>query len=200
MMRYLVHKSMSIGYLTHFERLSILYVFGHLGDEGQEFVQTVMSFTINYNHTTTSHFIETIRENPISCVKLRDEYKQVSAAYGCACKFKRTKHCYPSPVIHALRNNDDDNRQITIPISKTLNEEKRNEMYEELNCVNKAQELSEKLVGLKKQKRGIEKAIQKIEKELAIVYDNANVDCMEIDAGILIRKKVGDRYEWHIEI
>ena len=199
LMKYLVHKSMATGYLSHFERLSILYVFGHLGEEGKEFVHTVMSFTINYNHNTTDHFIERMPANPISCIKLRDEYKQVSAAYGCSCRFKRTKHCYPSPVIHALRDNDEDNREITIPISKTLSNSKREEMFEELNNVGKAQELANHLVELKKQKRGLEKAISKTEKELSIVFDNADVECMEIDIGLLIRKKVDDKYEWHIE-
>ena len=42
LMRYLVNKSMTTGYLPHAERQSILYVFGHMGTEGKEFVHTVM--------------------------------------------------------------------------------------------------------------------------------------------------------------
>ena len=48
LLRYLCLKSVKTGYLTHYERLTVLYVFGHLGEEGQAFVHKVMSFTLNY--------------------------------------------------------------------------------------------------------------------------------------------------------
>lgn len=57
LMRYLCLKSVKTNYLNHFERLTILYVFGHLGDSGKEFVHTVMSFTLNYKHHVTESFI-----------------------------------------------------------------------------------------------------------------------------------------------
>lgn len=53
---------------------------------------------------------------------------------------------------------------------------------------------------LKKQKRGIDKALRKVEQELIIVFENAGVDCMEVDLGMLIRIKNGDSYDWRIEI
>src|SRR5699024_5332425 len=36
LMRYLCQKAATTGYLSHFERLSVLYVFGHMGDAGKE--------------------------------------------------------------------------------------------------------------------------------------------------------------------
>ncbi len=48
LMRYLCQKARTTGYLSHFERLSVLHVFGHLGEEGKAFVHTVMEFTLNY--------------------------------------------------------------------------------------------------------------------------------------------------------
>ena len=124
-MKYLVNKSMSTGYLTHFERLSILNVFGHLGEDGKEFVHKVMSYTINYQYNVTQGFINRIMEKPVSCVKLREQYKLVSSEYGCNCAFKRTKNCYPSPVIHALKDNNEHNKEITVPVSRTLTKEKK---------------------------------------------------------------------------
>lgn len=200
LMQYLVHKSMSTGYLSHFERLSILHVFGHLGDEGKEFVHTVMGYTLNYQYHITQRFIDKMPAKPVSCIKLREQYKQITAEYGCSCMFKRTKDCYPSPVIHALKNNTEDNHSITIPTSRTISASKRNDVYDELNVHAKVQDLAERIVELKKQKRGIDKSIKKIEKELCKIYDNNNADCMEVDMGLLVRRKVEDGYEWVIEI
>ena len=55
LMRYLVNKAVTTGYLTHQERMSILYVFGHLGEAGKDFVHTVMEKTINYQYMVTQY-------------------------------------------------------------------------------------------------------------------------------------------------
>ena len=53
---------------------------------------------------------------------------------------------------------------------------------------------------LKKQKRGLDKSIRKIEDELQKIFDNAGIDCLEIEMGMLVRRKKGDIYEWLIEL
>ena len=83
LMRYLCQKAKTTGYLTHFERLSVLYVFGHLGEEGKLFVHTVMEFTLNYQYHVTDKFIQKLPAKPVSCLKLREQYKQITAEYGC---------------------------------------------------------------------------------------------------------------------
>ena len=103
LIRYLCQKARKTGYLSHFERLTVLYIFGHLGEEGKEFVHTVMKLTLNYQYQITDRFIQKLPEKPISCLKLREQYKQVTAEYGCSCNFQRTKNCYPSPVLHAIQ-------------------------------------------------------------------------------------------------
>jgi|GEM_PF-1017988 len=200
LMKYLVNKSITTGYLSHAERWSILNVFGHVGEEGKEFVHTVMSFTLNYQYHVTQKFISKMPEKPVSCVKLRDQYKKITAEYGCSCMFKRTKDCYPSPVIHAIRQNSEENHNITIPVSRTISKSKQEAVYDELNVHVKVQELAGKIVELKKQKRGIDKSIQKVEKELCTIYDNASVDCMEVDMGMLIRHKTENGWKWTIDI
>lgn len=87
---------------------------------------------------------------PISCIKLREQYKMITAEYGCSCKYKRTKDCYPSPVIHAIRDNNDENHSITIPVSRSISQEKKNQVYDELNIHVRVQELAGKIVELKK--------------------------------------------------
>ena len=120
LMGYLCNRAVKTGYLTHFERLSVLYVFGHLGEDGKQFVHMVMSHTLNYQYNTTEHFIRLIPDKPISCVKLREQYKQITAECGCNCDFKRSKNCYPSPVLHAILLSSDLQKDVTIPTSRTM--------------------------------------------------------------------------------
>lgn len=200
LMGYLCHKAVKTGYLTHFERLSVLYVFGHLGEDGKQFVHTVMSHTLNYQYNTTERFIRRIPEKPISCVKLREQYKQITAECGCNCDFKRSKNCYPSPVLHAILLSNDLQKDVTIPISRTLTNEKEKKIVDELNIHKKAQGLAGKILEMKKQKRSIEASILKVEKELEKLFDHAGVDCLEIELGMLVRRKKNAGYEWLIEI
>ena len=200
LMRYLCQKARTTGYLTHFERLSILNVFGHIGDDGKQFVHTVMELTLNYKYHVTEKFIQKLPGKPISCVKLRDQYKQITAEYGCSCSFKRSKNCYPSPVLHAIESSGDLDEHVTIPTSRTISKEKEKQVVEELNVHKKVQELAGKIVEMKKQKRGIDKKIRKTESELEKIFDAAGSDCMEVDMGLLVRRKKDDGYEWLIEI
>lgn len=200
LMAYLCQKAQKTGYLSHFERLSILYVFGHLGEEGKEFVHTIMSLTPNYQYNTTERFIRKIPEKPISCIKLREQYKNITAEYGCSCHFGRTKNCYPSPVLHAIKSVDGGNENVTIPTSRSLSREKEKTVFEEINIHKKAQELAGRILEMKKQKRGIDKNIQKLEHELGGIFDNAKTNCIEVEMGLLVRRKVENGWEWVIEL
>lgn len=200
LMRYLCQKSVKTGYLSHAERLSVLYVFGHLGNAGHEFVHYVMSHTLNYQYHTTERFIQRIPEKPVSCIKLREQYKQITAEYGCSCTFKRSKNCYPSPVLHAIALSNNVNAEVTLPTSRTMTKENEKKVLDEINIHKKAQELASRILELKKQKRGIDTAILKVERELEKIYDNANIDCLEVEMGMLVRRKTEHGYEWLIEI
>ena len=199
LLRYLCQKARKTHYLNHFERLTILYVFGHVGEEGKEFIHKVMSFTLNYSYQTTQKFINRCPEKPISCLKLREQYKQITAEISCSCNFKRTKNCYPSPVLHALKDADE-NCQVTIPLSKTISADKQKILKNEINTISKAQEIAEKMMELRKQKRNLEKSIKKCEQELGTIFDDKNTDSMEVKMGLLTRRKNNGEVEWVIEL
>lgn len=201
LMRYLCQKAYKTGYLSHFERLSVLYVFGHMGDNGKEFVHTVMSYTLNYQYSITQKFISKIPAKPVSCIKLREQYKMITAEYGCNCNFRRTKNCYPSPVLHAIKNADSEQGEVTIPTSRTITKEKERVVYDEINIHKKANAIATKILEYKKQKRGIDKNIERLEDDLQNIFENAGIDCLEIEIGMLVRrKKENGEYEWIIEI
>lgn len=200
LMKYLCYKANKTGYLSHFERLSVMYVFGHLGDEGKEFIHTLMGMTLNYQFQTTDKFISKIPDKPISCVKLREQYKSITAEYGCSCSFKRSKNCYPSPVLHAIALSPDIAENITVPVSRTLTKENEQKVIDELNIHKKAEELAVKILEMKKQKRKLDSSITKVENELSKIFDNQKIDCLEIEMGLLVRRKIEERYEWVIEL
>ena len=201
LMRYLCQKAYKTGYLSHFERLSVLYVFGHMGDNGKEFVHTVMSYTLNYQYSITQKFISKIPAKPVSCIKLREQYKMITAEYGCNCNFRRTKNCYPSPVLHAIKNADSEQGEVTIPTSRTITKEKERVVYDEINIHKKANAIAAKILEYKKQKRGIDKNIERLEDDLQNIFENAGIDCLEIEIGMLVRrKKENGEYEWILEI
>ena len=106
----------------------------------------------------------------------------------------------PSPVLHAIKSGDDVSGDVTIPTSRTLSKEKEQKVVEEINIHKKVQELAAKIIEMKKQRRGIEKAIQKTENELERIYDQAGIDCLEVDMGLLVRRRKEQGYEWLIEI
>ena len=199
-MRYLCQKARNTGYLTHFERLSLLYVFGHMGEEGEEFLHKVMEFTLNYQYHITQRFISKVPAKPISCLKLRDQYQKITAEYGCSCNFNRIKNCYPSPVLHAIKSGQDEKSNITLPTSRTLSKEKEAKVCDELNLNKKVYDITNKILEFKKQKRGIDKNIVKLERELEKLFDDAGIDCLEVEFGMLVRRKTNTGYEWIVEI
>lgn len=200
LMKYLYKKVSMTGYLSHFERLSILYVFGHMGEEGHDFIHIIMGKTLNYQFNVTDRFINKIPAKPISCLKLREQYKNITAEYGCSCNFKRTKNCYPSPVLHAIQLSNDVSNDITIPTSRTLTKEKEKQVIDELNIHKKAEELATKILEYKKQKRKLDSFILKVENELCRLYDSEKIDCLETELGMLVRRKIDTGYEWLIEL
>ena len=111
------------------------------------FIHKVMSFTLNYSYQVTQKFVLKCPEKPISCLKLREQYKQISAEIGCSCGFRRTKNCYPSPVLHALKNTEE-NEQITVPVSKTIPTDKQKIMKTEISASSRAQEIAGKMMEL----------------------------------------------------
>ena len=171
-----------------------------MGETGQEFVHQIMSYTLNYQYNITDKFIKRIPAKPVSCIKLREQYKMITAEYGCNCNFHQSKNCYPSPVLHAISHSSDLPEGITLPTSRTYSEEKAKKVMEEMNIHKKSQELASRILEFKKQKRGIDAAIHKIEKELEKIYDNAGIDSLEVEMGVLVRRKKETGYEWLIEI
>ena len=166
----------------------------------ERFLHQVMSYTLNYSYNVTERFIRKKPEKPVSCLKLRDQYKKITAEIGCNCSFKRAKNCYLSPVLHAISGTPDLESGVTLPTARTLTKEKEKRVKEEMNIHSKAQALACQIQDIKKQRRGLDRAIRKAEQELKVIFDQAGIDELEIEIGLLTRRRTENGYEWVVEI
>ena len=141
--------------------------------DAQEYAESAVSY---YAHLFGTYVIEA---ETVSCdavihhmgsPTLNYKYNMMSE-FGAGCYFKRSDKCYPSPVLHAVTFSKDESEEVTLPVSKTLTKEKSAQMSEELNIPKKAQSLAVRIVELKKQKRGLDNSIRKVEKELEWLFD-----------------------------
>lgn len=71
-----------------------------------------------------------------------------------------------------------------------MTKENEKKVLGEINIHKRARELASRILEMKKQKRGIDAAILKVEKELEKIYDNANVDCLEGEMGMLCAERL----------
>ena len=78
-------------------------------------------------------------------------------------------------------------------LAEIFQRKKRQAVYQELNIHAQVQELAEKIVEFKRQKKGIDKSIEKVERELHVIFNNAKIDCMEVSMGNTCKKKKMER-------
>ena len=89
---------------------------------------------------------------------------------------------------------------VTIPSVRSVSKEKEKQIQGELNIHSKTEELALKLIEMKKQKRGVDRVIRRYEEELSSIFDHAGIDCVELEIGVLFRRKTERGYGWVIEL
>ncbi len=92
------------------------------------------------------------------------------------------------------------NDRKTLPASRTLTKEKEDIVKAELNLRSKTQEIATKLIEVRKQRRGLDKTAARYEKELADIFDSQGIESMEIEIGLLVRRKGEKGTEWFVEL
>jgi len=164
----------------------------HLGNEGKEYLHQVMACCLNYNHGITQKHINRLLGKPISCGRLREKYQELSAALKCNCRFKLLPNTYPSPVLHAVKKGE--TQPIKLPVVEDSLSAKTGD------DIALVEEILKKMQNLRKQRQGIENSVKKCEQQLSAFFDRIETDQLVIEAGTLVRKRIGEQVKWIIEI
>ncbi len=103
--RHLVAKAADTNYLTHYERLCLLYTLTFAGDEGCDYLHRVIAYCVNYNRQYTARKIELRKNSPISCAKISEYFPVLVESLDCDCTFEnRPMGSYPSPALYLLES------------------------------------------------------------------------------------------------
>lgn len=179
-LKYLYNKAKNEGELNHQERLVILYTFGHLNEEGKNFIHYIMSKCNNYDFKYTQKWINKLDKfkNPISCVKIREWLNYITPSVGCYCDFNLKQNQYPTPILHINPEFSKDSNNIK---TNLLNEEviMNKDYYEKVN------DLLKEYLESKKEKRLIEEKIKNLEDEIIGIFEKEKVDSIETEYGKL---------------
>ena len=81
-----------------------------------------------------------------------------------------------------------------------MTRERVKKITDEINIHRRAHELALRILELKKQRRSVDRSINKVESDLQDLFDQAGIDSLEMDMGLLVRRKTEAGYEWLIEI
>ncbi|NIA31116.1 MAG: group II intron reverse transcriptase/maturase, partial [Actinobacteria bacterium] len=100
-LRYLQSKAEKEKRLSHIDRLTLLGVFGHIGEAGRQKLHELISHTLNYDFRITEKWFKRCRGYPVSCPKIRVWQSDITPAVGCYCTFPDKPGNYPSPLLHA---------------------------------------------------------------------------------------------------
>jgi len=101
-LNHLILKARDTNYLSHHERICLLYTLSFAGDEGCRFLHKVISYCINYDYNYTQRQIERRKESPISCARIMENFQELAETLPCNCKFDLPPRSYPSPVLYLL--------------------------------------------------------------------------------------------------
>ncbi len=194
--KHLVCKAEITRYLPHADRQVLLYVLAHLGEEGKTFLHRVMAYCMNYNKKITAKHIARVPDKPISCIRIRERYPQLSASLNCSCRFKRAADTYPSPVLHAIARGVKGVKEIKMPLSENV-------IPESIigDQVEEVEKILKKMQNLRRQKQGIENSLAKCEQLLETYFKERGLESLTVEAGSL--KRIRDEHgntRWVIEI
>ncbi|MBN2053568.1 hypothetical protein JW905_01515 [bacterium] len=214
--RFLVNKAKDTSYLTHRERMILLYVFGFLGDDGRAYLHVVMGYCVNYRQEITQRYISNMMTNPVSCAKVRETMGPIAAAVGCNCHFKQLRG-YPAPVWHS-----EEYRETHRPRSRSTRDEEDTpevtkdstanasavEPEEESEVKTPAVTLADSRVGelvlrlirLSRQERDVVKKKVRYHDELRKLFQAAGVEEWETEHGVLRRAVEEGEERWIIQV
>jgi hypothetical protein len=189
-LRKLIDKLVATHDLTYMERVSMLYTFGYLGEEGRLFLHDAMSLCAGYKEKETSRWIAKRRDFPISCQRLREKHDDLLGGTSCQCLFKRIPpRRYATPLLHVL------------PIREVFPKEPRKkgrsqkqsgsvEVVQRNRPVSRVSDKSEELIRkgleLHKQQQGVNAAMERHKELLRMLMKEEASSCLRSKKGSIM--------------
>lgn len=214
--QHLVEKVRDTRYLNHRERLTLLHTVGHLGDEGKAYLHRVIGKTINYSYDITEKHIRRMRENPISCPRIKEMLEDVTEGVECPCDFRLPRGAYPSPVLHAYGVPRRRPRSARTPGARSPAGEGRPAaragpkpaaVSTAVAVEEDAESLKRRLTDAvreyllaKEQRRTADAAVRAREKQIEQLFDAAGLDSVQTELGRLSRVRRETGTAWVLEL
>ncbi len=164
------------------ETLVLIHSVGHL-ERGPDAVNQLFMRCINAD---PSLFMKSkLKGNPVSCPKIRARVSHISSAVACNCRFDPEINLYPTPVIHVLSM---DKNQENTPLGLTI---------ESMQFQNLLQEY----LKLRRQSREIGLLMKKYESQINQVFEQSGIEFLETPTGKLRQQKgVDNNITYTLEI
>ena len=189
---FLAAKARKSGYLEHQERMTLLLVLGHLGEEGRRCLHLVMSWCVNYSEAVTNRFIERLTGSPVSCPRLRQRHPEVTASVSCDCRFALSRGTYPSPVLHAVGAGHGTPSKAAAAVPDATGTSGP--------AVQRVEALVLKIAELRRHHTGIVASIDRCEAEIEEVLATLGLDRLQLRHGTLVRTPPGSTTRWTVEV
>lgn len=194
-LRKLIDKLLVTHELDHMERVSMLYTFGYLGEEGERFLHAAMSLTPGYKAKEVERWISKRRAFPISCARLREKHSALIDNTSCQCVFKRIPpRRYATPLLHVLPPRDVFPRWSQDKTDKQRAPHTQQETKEQVEL----SELIRKGLELHKQEQGLKASMQRHKALLRAAMDQQNTQHLVSKRGTITWSRRADgQEEWH---
>ena len=203
-LRLLVEKLQNVRHLQHFERVTLLYSFGQLGDEGAEFLHAAIGLCYDYDPEVTNNFIRKKRPFPISCPRVIEKHGDLMKGGRCACSFQKKfkGEAYPTPLLHVMSERDlfgeEEGREsrpkkLSAPKAQQVDSKTRQERVE-------LETLLKQFIELRRNLRGVQRSLDSVSDAMSNLFDERKVDSLETSHGLLTRVRRGDGWDWTLEL
>jgi hypothetical protein len=197
-MRQLCQMAKQTGYLSHQDRLHLLFVFAHMGETGWQYLHQVMRWTFNYRYAVTQGFLERTKEYPVSCAKLRERYEDRKWIAACRCQFPNKGDTYPSPVLHAHAEGID--QETRLPLRQNAKPGVK-PSKQPFDTQGQALELAQRMLALNREKRAIEEQQEDVRQKLTALLYQLDTDHLDVGIGVLRRvQEAGGGIQWQLEL
>lgn len=157
----IIRKAQSGRMLSHEEKMVIFFTLGFLQDDFSA-LHGVLEPCPDYRPKKVERMASRLRSNPISCPKIREILPETTAYLPCNCSFRLPEGGYPTPLLHV--------DPALVPTRKI-----RGPSASVRQLTERYHELSQKILGLNREKEGLEAVLGNI-KQRALNDEHRSVD------------------------